>query len=322
VLPSIDFDADLRPNLKFRASYGESIGRPSWDAIQGGQTLDGLARFDGGTGAQGNPALKPLKSKNVDLSLEFYYAKGSYAALGFFEKRIANYVGNEIVRESPFGLRTPAEGLWYREAITTGGCAAGDNTCIRTYIFDTYDGQFGVNRTTGIIPGQPGDPVMSFRITRPANKEKASLRGLEFNLQHLFAGTGFGASLNYTYVTSDLKYNNAGFGQQFALVGLSDTANVVAFYEAANWQVRVAYNWRDGFLASVFDGGGPNPVYFEPYKQVDVSASYDINKQFTVSIEGINLNDAYQRAHGRNERQLVGVSQTGPRYMIGARYKF
>lgn len=322
VLPSIDFDADLRPDLKFRASYGESIGRPSWEAIQGGQTLDQLARFDGGTGSQGNPALKPLKSKNIDLSLEFYYAKGSYAALGFFEKRIANYVGNEIVRESPFGLRTPAEGVWYNEAITAGGCTAGDSACIRTYIFDTYDGRFGVDRAAGIIPGQPGDPVMSFRISRPANKDSASLRGVELNLQHLFAGTGFGASFNYTHVTSNLKYNNAGFGQQFALVGLSDTANVVAFYEAANWQVRVAYNWRDGFLASVFDGAGPNPVYFEPYKQVDVSASVDVNKQLTLSIEGINLTDAYQRAYGRNERQLVGVSQTGPRYMIGARYKF
>lgn len=322
VLPSLDFDADLRSNLKFRASYGESIGRPSWEAIQGGQTLDQLARFDGGTGSQGNPGLKPLKSRNIDLSLEFYYAKGSYAALGFFEKRISNYVGTEIVRESPFGLTTPANGVWYNEAITTGGCDAGDNTCIRNYIFDTYDGIAGVDRDAGIIPGQPGDPVMSFRISRPSNKDKASLRGVEINLQHLFAGTGFGASVNYTKVSSGLKYDNAAVGQQFALVGLSDTANLVAFYEAENWQVRVAYNWRDRFLASVFDGAGPNPVYFEAYQQIDLSASYDVNQQLTVQFEAINLTDSYQRAHGRNERQLVGVSQTGPRYMIGARYRF
>ncbi|MBS0387860.1 MAG: TonB-dependent receptor, partial [Proteobacteria bacterium] len=39
-LPNIDFDVDLMPNLKARASWGKSIGRPSWGAIQGGQILD------------------------------------------------------------------------------------------------------------------------------------------------------------------------------------------------------------------------------------------------------------------------------------------
>ncbi|MDP3616147.1 MAG: TonB-dependent receptor, partial [Rubrivivax sp.] len=89
LLPSLDFDVDVTDKLKARASYGESIGRPGWGDIQGGQTLNALARVDGGTGQQGNPALKPLKSKNFDLSLEFYYAKGSYVAVGYFQKHIS-----------------------------------------------------------------------------------------------------------------------------------------------------------------------------------------------------------------------------------------
>ncbi len=40
-------------NLKFRASWGQTIGRPKWDDIQGGQVLDLLVRVDGGTGSQG-----------------------------------------------------------------------------------------------------------------------------------------------------------------------------------------------------------------------------------------------------------------------------
>ncbi|HEY0589507.1 MAG TPA: TonB-dependent receptor, partial [Pseudoduganella sp.] len=70
-LPSVDWDADIRPDMKLRASYGETIGRPRYDQIQGGTTLDRLARDFGGTGSQGNPQLKPVKSKNLDLSWEW-----------------------------------------------------------------------------------------------------------------------------------------------------------------------------------------------------------------------------------------------------------
>ena len=51
-LPSIDFDVDVTDDVKFRASYGESIGRPGWGDIQGGQTLNALARVDGGTASR------------------------------------------------------------------------------------------------------------------------------------------------------------------------------------------------------------------------------------------------------------------------------
>ena len=79
--------------MKVRASYGETIGRPGWGDIQGGQTLDQLARVDGGTGTQGNPGLKPLESKNFDLSFEWYYDEGSYVSVGYFRKDIDNYIG-------------------------------------------------------------------------------------------------------------------------------------------------------------------------------------------------------------------------------------
>lgn len=322
VLPSIDFDAELRPDLKLRMSYGESIGRPQWGFIQGGQTLDQLARFDGGTGAQGNPGLKPLKSKNFDLSLEFYYAKSSYLALGWFEKRISNYAGVTTVQATPFSVTTPANGAWYNEAVSVGNCTSGDMGCIRSYILDKYDGVGGVNKATGVIPGQPGDPVMSFRITQPINSDSARLQGIELNWQHLFARSGFGVAANYTKVSSGLTYDNASLGSQFALVGLSDTANLVGFYEDNRFQVRLAYNWRGKFLSATADGAGANPVYVEPYAQLDMSASMAIGRNLTVQFEAINLNDGIQRSHGRNPLQTLGVSQTGRRYMIGARYKF
>ncbi len=321
LLPSIDFDIDLRSNLKARASYGETIGRPGWGDIQGGQTLNALARVDGGTGQQGNPSLKPLKSKNSDLSLEWYYAKGSYAAVGYFRKQIDNYIGVTQIDATPFNLRTPVRGAFWNEAVAAR-CGDEDPVCIREYIFETYDGRFGVDEATGTIPAQPGDPIANFRITAPANQRSASLDGLEFNVQHLFGKSGFGVQANYTYVNSGLKYDNNSIGEQFALEGLSDSANLVVFYENDKLQVRVAYNWRDKFLSGRFDGKGPNPVYTEAYGQLDMNASYKLTENLTVHAEVINATDGVQRLHGRAKEQVLYVTQTGPRYMFGANYKF
>ncbi len=320
-LPSLDFDIELTNRLKARASYGETIGRPGWGDIQGGQTLNALARVDGGTGQQGNPALKPLKSKNVDLSLEFYYAKDSYAALGFFQKQISNYIGTTQIDATPFNLNTPVNGRFWNEAVAAR-CADKDPVCIRDYIFATYDGRFGVNKTAGVIPGQPGDPIANFRITAPANQKNASLNGLEVNVQHILGNSGFGISANYTKVNSGLKYDDNSIGEQFALEGLSDSANLVVFYENSKFQVRAAYNWRDKFLSGRFDGKGPNPVYTEAYGQLDINATFKLSDKFSVHAEVINATDGVQRLHGRAKEQVLYVTQTGPRYMFGANYKF
>ena len=328
-LPSIDFDVELTKSIKARASYGETIGRPLWDAIQGGQTLNQLARINGGTGAQGNPALKPLKSKNLDFSLEFYYAKGSYAAAGLYSKHIDNFVGVTTTPGTPFNLRTPADGVLFREAVTNG-CVAADLTCIRNYILNTYNGRNGVIRTgldangnaVGTIAGQPGDPVANFNITTQANQQSAKLNGLEFVVQHMFGSSGFGAMANFTYVNSGLKYDNNKRGEQFALLGLSNSANLVGFYENDKLNVRVAYNWRDKFLSGLFDGAGPNPAYTEAYGQVDINVGYNLTSNLSVQAEVINLNDGIQRIHGRTKEMVYYVTQTGPRYMLGARYKF
>jgi TonB-dependent receptor len=330
VLPNLDLALDVMDNLKLRASYGKSIGRPGWGDIQGGTTLDQLVRINGGTGDQGNPSLKPLESTNLDFSVEWYYAESSYLSVGYFHKDIDNYVGVSTFTDTPFDLPHPGQGAYFNEAVANG-CPSSDLTCIRNFIFDNHAGDPGVTVTgvdsngnrTGRIEGQPGDPIATFEITVPANQRSATLDGWEFNLQHVFGESGFGVAVNYTIVDSDLTYDNQDRGEQFALEGLSDSANIVAFYEKYRWQVRVAYNWRDEFLTDRFDGTGlPNPVYTEEYGQLDLNLGFAWTDNLTLQVEAINLTDEIQRLHGRTSQEVLFVTQTGPRYMVGARYKF
>jgi TonB-dependent receptor len=331
LLPSVDWDMEITDTLKVRASYGESIGRPLWDQIQGGRSLNQLARINGGTGSLGNPGLKPLESQNIDLAVEWYYGEGSYVSVNYFHKDIDNYVGLTTIEETPFDLPHPGQGAYFDEAVTTGGCATSDLTCVRNYIFLNHDGDPGVTRgpddvngnQTGTIAGLPGDPIAVFAVTVPANQRSATLDGWEFNLQHIFGQSGFGVAANYTIVDSNLTFDNFNRGEQFALEGLSDTANIVAFYEKYGWHVRGAWNWRDEFLSGRFDGTGlPNPNYTEAYGQFDINVSFDVNDNLTLMAEGINLTDEIQRIHGRTQQQVLFVTQSGPRYMIGGRYRF
>jgi outer membrane receptor protein involved in Fe transport len=115
-----------------------------------------------------------------------------------------------------------------------------------------------------------------------------------------------------------------GRDPQFALFGLSDSYNLIGFYDKNGIQARIAYNWRDQFLTSTTGVSGivNNPLYVEEFGQVDFNVSYDFTKNFTVLVEGINVLDETGRTVGRSAAYTNFATQTGRRFNIGARYNF
>jgi TonB-dependent receptor len=327
-LPALDWDVDVRSDLKLRASYGVTIGRPRWDQIQGGASYGAVAGVTGLNVSRGNPQLRPVKSRNLDLSAEWYYTRQSMLSLGLYHKALSGYAGQVTLTEASPTATTPVGGKYWNAAVAAG-CQPADTDCLRNYILRTYNGQPGVTMTgttgtgnaAGVITGIPGDPALPYNVTTYVSQNKSTLKGAEIGWQHMF-DNGFGFQTNYTYVRSDLHYDNLGAGAQFALLGLSNSANLVGIYEDKKLSVRVAYNWRDRFLASVADSGRANPAYVEPYGQIDLSVGYNVDEHLSVAFEAINLADATQRSHGRTSMQVLSLSTGGPRYMLGARYKF
>jgi TonB-dependent receptor len=320
-LPAVDFDVEPIHNVKLRASYSHTITRADYASMQGGLTLDNLFRVGGGTGSQGNPGLLPYKSKNIDLSAEWYYGKDSYLSVGYFNKDVSNFISTTRIDQTAFNLHTPVGGPRYNAALAALGANATADQ-IRQYIATNYPGSVVIQPNGQIlVQSLPEDPLLNFQITTPTNSDQtATIHGWEFNVQHSFWRTGFGAILNYTIVNGSATYNNAlpASVSQFALVGLSDSANAVLFYDKGPIQARVAYNWRDKFLA----GGGPNPSYVEAYGQVDASASYELRKGVTAFVEGINLTKASRRGHMRHVNNVTFVSPGYARYSAGIRASF
>lgn len=315
-LPNIDVDIEVIDDVILRASFSETIARPSYADLQAGTSVNTQARVNGGTGARGNAGLLPFESTNFDLSAEWYYDEGSYMSVGWFKKDVKNFIGTSVVQEQLMGLRNPADGERYRAAVAAVGST--DAGKIREYMIAQGEGVSGTD-----IHAIASDNPLIFDVTIPVNQKEASIDGWEVAVQHLFGDSGFGAIANYTKVSGDIDFDKTSLGDQFALLGLSDSANLVAFYDKNGLQARLAYNWRDTFLASTFQGTGmPNPIYVESYGQFDVNVSYEVNDNLTVFAEGINITDEYTRSHGRSKMQVFNVVQLGPRYNIGVRYNF
>lgn len=320
-LPAIDFAFSPIDDVKLRAAYSHTITRPDYASLQGGITVNAPLRPGGGsTAGSGNPGLIPYKSKNIDFSAEWYFDRASYVSVGFFAKEVSNFIGNTTVQQPLFDLTNPAQGAAAQAART----ALGGNpsfSAILAYLATNNPSvvEFSNGVPRGII-GQPADPDVIFTTTQPSNSDQtANLHGWEFALQHTF-DFGVGFQLNYTIVGSDTSFDDTlrYTVTQFAVTGVSDTANAVLFYEKNGIQARVAYNWRGGFLAAY----GFDPSYVEAYGQFDASASWEFREGMTVFVEGINLTNADRRGHSRNDNTVQFAAPGYSRYSAGFRYSF
>jgi TonB-dependent receptor len=331
LLPNFDFSIDVTENLKARASLSRTLARPGYIDIQGGLSLASPVRITGGTGSRGNPALKPYVSDNLDLSLEWYYGNGSYVAAGYFRKDVSNFIGTGSVNETAGDLPHPALGPLGQAARDATGSS--DGGTLYTWICNNRAGDEGVNVGPPCsIAGVAGrDPAAPFDISIPVNIESAVVDGWELVVQHNFGETGFGVIANVTLVDANVGYDNllceqpnCNLSQQFVVTGLSDSANLIAYYEKHGIGVRVAYNWRDKFLAGTGQnnvGVGP-PTYVDAYGQWDLNASYEFNDHLIVFADVLNLTNETTYVFGRADKQVLFASQLGTRYNLGVRYKF
>ena len=289
LLPNLSVKLEISDDLIARFAASQSITRPTLDSMSP-VTVIGTTRQGGNlTSSSGNPELVPFTSDNVDLSLEWYYADASYISAGYFRKNVANFIINTT------------------EELT----------------FELADGSLLTDPSTGTDVDNPdaADTTAVFTNTLPNNSESAIVDGWEIALQHTF-DSGFGLMANATLVDSDAELDSADITQVFALTGLSDSYNLVGFYENGPLQVRLAYNWRDSFVQSLTQSNGDGVTIVEEYSQVDASGSYDINDNVSIFFEGINLTEEYVHKRGRFSNQLLLVEDSGRRFAFGVRGSF
>jgi TonB-dependent receptor len=321
-LPNVDFDIEVIEGVILRVSYSETITRGNYEDLQAGGSVGSQARTDtisGGTG--GDPDLDPFESTNWDFSAEWYYAEGSYVSVGYYNKQVDNFIGSSVINTVLYpSLVQPVSGPRYAEALANIE-NAGDQSQVLNY----YREQGWVDAGTGeLLNGLDTYDPLDFTLTVPVNAEDAEIDGFEIAVQHMFGDSGFGFIANYTTVDGDVEYDNKTIGEdQFALLGLSDSYNIIGFYDKYGFQARLAYNWRDEFLDATVQDNKQEPIYVEDYGQWDLSVSYAMmDDRLTIFGEAINLTEEDTRKHGRTDQMLWSATEGGARYALGLRYTF
>ncbi len=146
-------------------------------------------------------------------------------------------------------------------------------------------------------------------------------------VQHMIGDSGFGFQANATFVSTNKPYNpydlNVG---AFAVTGLANSYNFVPFYDKYGFQARVAINHRAADLDKfgqhqANSNFGAEPVFVNASTYVDFSASYAINRHFSVYFEALNLTDQAFSTRGRFSEQILDVVDTGRTYTLGVHAK-
>jgi len=316
-LPSITTSLEFMDDVIARAAYSRTISRPPIGALGPNRDFVGNPTNRNRQVNAGNPSLLPFVSDNLDLAVEYYYAPGSYVSLGHFRKRVDNFLVGTTVQELFEGLTDPYIGADAQQARADLAAEGIDPT--DQNVFQRINENLGVPITTP-VRARDDDPLAVFSVSTTDNLEIGNVHGWEVALQHLFANTGWGVQANATFVSGDVDADRDVIGQSFALPGLSDSRNLSVFYENQHISTRLAYNWRDEFLAG-FDQFGA-PVYVEDYDQWDFILTWFATDRLAVFVEGINITKETQRTYSRYKEQFLAGNQYGARYSLGARYRF
>jgi len=235
-----------------------------------------------GLGFLGNPELEPYYAHNFDLGGEWYFSSEGLIAANVFYKKISNFIDTRAF--------------------------------VDDYSFPSRE-EAGVRIDT------------QYTFLEPVNAVSADIKGLEVSLQSRFSrlpGTlsNMGGILNYTHTESSADFGDDGDVRNRGLPGLSkNSANATLYYDDGRFDARLAYTWRDRYLAQFGELGGV-PRFTKPYGQLDLSLNYQINSHFSIQAQVLNLSKQQRIDQSSTDYLPFAVSTIDRRFMLGVRMAF
>ncbi len=297
-LPSMNLVLEPRDNFLIRFGASKVMSRPDLGSLTPGATVSvsGSTR----TVSVGNPNLDPYRANAYDVSLEWYFQPGSLLGVAVFRKDVGSFV--QTLSES----RTfTGNSYGLPDSVATAACGTTTSCSASTL----------------------------WTFSRPVNTEGGKLTGVEVNYQQAFKFLpGFlantGALLNYTYVKSEMNYldSTGAVVASTDLTGLSRNAyNATFYYEDARWSARVSAAYRDRYYTKVPGAETASGTAYDGTNStlnIDASLQYTVNRNFKVTLEGVNLTDEYSYQFNGAENMTTTYHHTGREVLVGVRYNF
>ncbi|MBU2887747.1 TonB-dependent receptor [Gilvimarinus agarilyticus] len=328
ILPSLNLNYAITDDLVGRFAISKTMTRPAIDNLRSGFSINEsgywAAGQNVGTFRQFNTKLEPLESKNIDVSLEWYFNDTGMISAAIFNKDMSNFTDTESALVYMTDLRE-LEGTVNPEDLVVDTWGTGDDSAL---------GSCMPLRATADYGWQQGDPNRFsddlrdlcgvYSASKLYNGKGASITGVELGYTQTYDFlpgyflSGLGVQANYTYQDSeyDQQYSTFNPDELLPAYPVADTPehtyNLTAFWEQDGHQFRVSYRGSSDSLMGTDTNTGlqgrtwnQGSLWNEGRDQVDLSATYSISENIDLTFQAINLTDAAFRSYFTNRELEV-----------------
>lgn len=293
-MPAFHVKYNPGKNSVFRFAYTRTISRPAYGDIAPKLNISIRDK----TISEGNPALKPTLSNNLDLLGEYYTGGTGLISGGVYFKNITSYtvIKRDEVRFSQIQdfVMTPAE------LAAKGGVTTATITDYKRY----YD------------PLKNNDELLA--RTKPVNAGTANLLGMELAFQRKlsFLPKPFSNLSMYANYTHNWIFTKEG---EPKLPGTAtDILNLSIAYEVSRFNIRASFNNTSSFTTTTGSlANGKGDIYYDKVYYLDANVNYFITKKWVIYANANNLLNQAQRRYMWQPEYTYSSLYTGATAQIG-----
>jgi TonB-dependent receptor len=294
-LPSVALAYEPTDDIKIRANYGETLRRPGFTDLNPTYILNAdVTKVGYATGSRGNPDLKPVHAKNIDLTAEWYFAPSSAIYGTVFRRDLDNIIVTQNVAK-----------VFAGDAIK------------KQYNTNNFIIVEPMNASKGNLKGVELGAVY-FPDFLPSFLEGFGAQG---------SMTILSSSQN-TPVTDSTTGNITSYLVE-PMWGVSPLSyNLTAIYERDDVGARLSYVWRSKFHYSNEAASFANPlgIWRRAESSLDFQISYKAWDGVMVTFYGTNLLNGKQKQYyhgaGQGDPEVTnfGTALFSRNFAIGLRY--
>jgi TonB-dependent receptor len=160
------------------------------------------------------------------------------------------------------------------------------------------------------------------------NADKFTIDGWEIGILQNFDFldnwmSGFGVRANYTKIDTSEGPDFDSSGNRLPLENVSeDTYNLILYYEAEDWGVRLAYNNRSEYFIESTGTFTGEDRFVGTRDRLDLSATWRVTDDIRLRGEIFNLTDETRIEYQGVKHRVRDLRYTGRIYSLGLRYRF
>ncbi|QHG85724.1 MULTISPECIES: TonB-dependent receptor [Xanthomonas] len=284
LLPSANLGWDITPALKLRLAGSRTVGLPTYGDI--GQNSSPVVDTTGLTinRSIANPQLRPRRSDNLDLSLEWYPDQDSQLSVALFHKRI----DNEIVRLTSTDTERDPGGLVGTYEVTTTQAINTGAATVQGVEFTAIDTRFDFLPGAWSHLGAMANLTLLDPRTAQVQMSDGSLRALPGLME-----------------------------------SPKRSANASLLYDIGPFSARLSANYTGLQLLSAATDNRVNDRYYDAITSYDAQLAWRFNKQLRLTMQGRNVSNArLTRVIGADQQLMREQLDNGRAYYLGVDYAF